>query len=62
MVFPEAFARDFGEAGSDVGPYAEPVDGPFATEVARVAAARGTTVLAGMFEASDDPARPGTRS
>ena len=58
VVLPEAFARDFGEAGSDVGPYAEPVDGPFATEVARVAAARGTTVLAGMFEASDDPTRP----
>ena len=27
-------------------------------EVARVADARGTTVLAGMFEVSDDPARP----
>ncbi len=58
VVLPEAFARDFGEAGSDVGPYAEATDGPFATEVARVADARGTTVLAGMFEASDDPARP----
>ncbi len=58
VVLPEAFARDFGEAGSDVGPYAEAVDGPFATEVARVADARGTTVLAGMFEVSDDAARP----
>jgi len=58
VVFPEAFARDFGEAGSDVSAYAEPVDGPFAREVARVAAARGTTVLAGMFETSDDPGRP----
>lgn len=58
VVFPEAFARDFGEAGSDVGPYAETTDGPFASEVARVAADRGTTVLAGMFETSDDPARP----
>ena len=37
VVFPEAFARDFGEAGSDVSAYAEPLDGPFATEVARVA-------------------------
>jgi predicted amidohydrolase len=58
VVFPEAFARDFGEAGSDVSPYAEPVTGPFATEVARVAGARGTTLLAGMFESSGDPARP----
>jgi predicted amidohydrolase len=59
VVFPEAFARDFGEAGSDVSPHAEHVaDGPFATEVARVAADRGATVVAGMFEASGDPARP----
>ncbi|QYJ03500.1 carbon-nitrogen hydrolase family protein [Nocardioides panacisoli] len=58
VVFPEAFARDFGEPGSDVGPYAEPLDGPFATEVARVAADRGTTVVAGMFEQSEDPERP----
>ncbi|MDN4172070.1 carbon-nitrogen hydrolase family protein [Nocardioides sp. SOB77] len=58
VVLPEAFARDFGEAGSDVSTYAEPVDGPFAAEVARVAAERGTTVVAGMFEAGPDPARP----
>ena len=37
VVLPEAFARDFGQAGSDVSPFAEPVDGPFAREVARVA-------------------------
>jgi len=58
VVFPEAFARDFGEAGSDVSPYAEPIDGGFATEVGRVAADRGTTVVAGMFETSTDPERP----
>ena len=58
VVFPEAFARDFGEAGSDVSAYAEALDGPFATEVARVAKERGTTVVAGMFETGDDPARP----
>jgi len=58
VVFPEAFARDFGKAGSDVSAFAEPVDGPFATEVARVARDRGATVVAGMFETSDDPARP----
>jgi predicted amidohydrolase len=58
VVLPEAFARDFGEAGSDVSAYAEPLDGPFASEVARVAEAASCTVVAGMFETSDDPARP----
>ncbi|MBF4768431.1 carbon-nitrogen hydrolase family protein [Nocardioides agariphilus] len=58
VVFPEAYARDFGEPGSDLSDAAEELDGPFATEVARVAAARGTTILAGMFERSADPARP----
>lgn len=58
VVFPEAFARDFGKPGSDVGPFAESLDGPFATEVERVATERGTTVVAGMFEASADPQRP----
>ena len=29
VVLPEAFARDFGEPGSDLAPYAEPLDGPF---------------------------------
>jgi predicted amidohydrolase len=58
VVFPEAFARDFGDAGSDVSGYAEPLDGAFAAEVARVAAERGTTVVAGMFETSADPRRP----
>ncbi len=58
VVLPEAFARDFGEAGSDVSAYAEPLDGPFASEVARVADATSCTVVAGMFEASADPERP----
>ena len=58
VVFPDAFALDFGEPGSDLSDAAEPLDGPFATEVARVAGERGTTVLAGMFERGDDPDRP----
>ncbi len=58
VVLPEAFARDFGAPGSDVSPYAEPTDGEFASEVARVASERGTTVVAGMFETGDDAARP----
>jgi len=58
VVLPEAFARDFGEAGSDVSAYAEPLDGPFASELAEVAAQHNTTVVAGMFETSPDPSRP----
>ena len=58
VVLPEAFARDFGPPGSDVSGYAEPVDGPFVREVARVAGDRSTTVVAGMFEVSEDAARP----
>ena len=58
VVFPEAFARDFGEAGSDVSGFAEPVDGSFARELARVADAASCTAVAGMFEVADDPDRP----
>ena len=53
VVFPEAWARDFGEPGSDLGVFAEPLDGPFVSEVERVAAERGTSVVAGLFERSD---------
>lgn len=58
VVFPEAFARDFGEAGADLSDFAEPVDGPFGTTLAAAAARADTTVVAGMFETSPDPARP----
>ena len=59
VIFPEVFARDFGEPGSEVGEYAEELaDGPFAAQVADVAHKRGTTVVAGMFERSPDPLRP----
>ena len=58
VVFPEAFARDFGEAGSDVSAYAEAATGPFAAELGRVARERGSTLVAGMFESGADPQRP----
>ena len=59
VVFPEAFARDFGEAGSDVSPYAEPVDGgPFDRALRQLADRRGATLVAGMFETADDAERP----
>jgi predicted amidohydrolase len=58
VVRPEAFQRDFGASGSDVSRDAEPLDGPFVRRLCEVAAAAGTTVVAGMFEVSEDPARP----
>ncbi|MGN0063494.1 MAG: carbon-nitrogen hydrolase family protein [Nocardioides sp.] len=58
VVLPEAFARDFGKPGTDLGEHAEPTDGPFATELARVAGEAGTTAVAGMFEPSGEPSRP----
>jgi deaminated glutathione amidase len=58
VVFPEVFARDFGKPGTDLGEFAEPLDGPFVTRLADLAAEHDVTVVAGMFETSDDPARP----
>ncbi len=58
LVFPEAFARDFGEAGSDVSGYAEPLDGPFPSAALAAATGVGTTVVAGMFEQGPSPERP----
>ncbi len=50
VVFPEAWQRFFGEPGSDLTACAEPLDGPFVTEVERLAKERDTTIVAGMFE------------
>lgn len=58
VVLPEAFARDFGRSGSDVSAFAEQVEGPFGSELSRVATAARSTVVAGMFERSGDPERP----
>ncbi len=58
VVLPEAFARDFGEAGSDVSEFAEPLDGPFGLELNRAADAGSCAVVAGMFEVAEDPERP----
>lgn len=58
VLLPEAFMRDFGPAGTDVAEVAEPLDGPFVSCLGELAARRGTTVVAGMFEVSDDPTRP----
>lgn len=58
VVYPEAFARDFGEPGSDVSPYAETTSGPFAQMMADTATRLDTTIVGGMFETSPDPERP----
>jgi predicted amidohydrolase len=58
VVLPEAFARDFGEPGSALGPHAEAQGGLFDTALTHAAQARAAAVVAGMFETSDDPARP----
>jgi deaminated glutathione amidase len=58
IVLPEAFARDFGEPGSDLTSYAEPLDGPFATALGALAATHDLAVVAGMFERSGQGDRP----
>src|SRR4051812_6994863 len=58
VVLPEAFARDFGPPGSDISAYAEPLDGPYVARLTAFARERDTTVVAGMFEVSEDPSRP----
>lgn len=51
VVFPEATMCRF---GVPLGPIAEPVDGPWADGVRRIAADAGITVIAGMFVPSGD--------
>lgn len=58
VLLPEAFMRDFGPSGSDIASFAEPLDGPFVARLTKFASEHGTTVIGGMFEVSDDPARP----
>jgi predicted amidohydrolase len=50
--------HDFGPQDLALAPFAEPLDGPFVTGVARSAKAFGVTVVAGMFESVDgEPTR-----
>lgn len=58
VVLPEAFQRDFGTPGSDLSPHAELPTGAFGSALARAASDLETTMIAGMFEVSDDPERP----
>jgi predicted amidohydrolase len=51
VVFPEATMCCF---GVKLGPIAEPLDGPWATDVRAIAEDAGVTVVAGMFTPSPD--------
>ncbi|QLH21301.1 carbon-nitrogen hydrolase family protein [Streptomyces sp. Rer75] len=51
VVFPEAAMACF---GTKLGPLAEPLDGPWATEVRRIARDAGLVVVAGMFTPAPD--------
>lgn len=55
VVLPEAFARDFGPVDDDLRPYAETLDGPFATRLRALATRTGTPFVAGMFEREGSP-------
>ncbi len=57
VVLPEAVMHDFGRTDQPLAPAAEPLDGPFVALLQRLAAEHGTTVVAGMFEQTDDPQR-----
>ena len=54
VVLPEGTMHDFGAPDHDLAAVAEPLDGPFVTLLAEHAARLGATVVAGMFERTDD--------
>ena len=58
VVMPEASMHDFGPPHFPLGRVAQPLDGPFVTALAALADESGAMLIAGMFETSDDPARP----
>ena len=58
VVVPEASMHDFGKPDQPLGAVAQHLDGPFVAAVASHARALRSTVVAGMFEASPDAARP----
>ena len=58
VVFPESMMRDFGDPGSDISEFAEDLDGPFVKRLTELAGVHVVTLVAGMFERSEDPARP----
>lgn len=57
VVLPEASMHGFGAADADLAAVAEPLDGPFVTDLAAASAATGVVAVAGLFEVSDVPGR-----
>ncbi|MGH3384490.1 MAG: carbon-nitrogen hydrolase family protein [Nocardioidaceae bacterium] len=57
VVVPEAAMHDFGRPDDPLVPAAERLDGPFVGLLQRLADTHGTTLVAGMFEQSDEPGR-----
>jgi deaminated glutathione amidase len=58
VIAPEGAMHDFGPQELALAPFAESLDGRFVTGIAEVAARRGVTVVAGMFETvAGDPTR-----
>jgi predicted amidohydrolase len=54
VVLPEATMHDFGATDHDLVAAAEPLDGPFVALLVEQARRLGTTIVAGMFEATGD--------
>ena len=54
VVLPEGTMHDFGSTDHDLAAVAEPLDGPFVGMLAEQSRRLGATVIAGMFERSDD--------
>lgn len=53
VALPEAAMHDFGGRDHDLAAIAEPLDGPFVQMLREESARLGTTIVAGMFEATD---------
>jgi len=54
VVLPEAAMHDFGPPDHDLTSIAEPLDGPFVSLLAEQASRLRSTIVAGMFERTDD--------
>jgi predicted amidohydrolase len=54
VLLPEATMHDFGDPEHDLASAAEPLDGPFVAVLATHARRLASTVVAGMFEKTDD--------
>lgn len=58
VVLPEAAMHDFGPPDLPLGPVAQRLDGAYVEGLGRLAREMDATVVAGMFESSDEPDRP----